>query len=72
VQPEPPALDRELEAGAVFCRTALELRQERPVGLLDVDAPPCTGSMELAISISFRAANSGSAKGRSATNLMRL
>jgi hypothetical protein len=35
---EPLALDRELEAGAVFVRAALELGQERPVDLLDVDA----------------------------------
>ena len=38
VQPEPSALYCELEAGAVFGRPALELGQERPVDLLDVDA----------------------------------
>jgi len=32
------AFDRELEAGAVLRRAALELRQERPVDLLNVDA----------------------------------
>jgi len=38
VHPKPAALDRELEAGAVFGRSALELGEERPVDLLDVDA----------------------------------
>ena len=33
---KPSALDCELEAGAVFCRIALKLRQERPVDLFDV------------------------------------
>lgn len=70
MHPEPAALDRELEAGAVFGRAALMFRQKRPVDLSIWMRPSCTGSTELAISISFRAATSGSAKERAATSFI--
>ena len=38
VQPKPATLDRELEAGAVFGRAALELGQERPADLLNLNS----------------------------------
>ena len=66
VQPKPAAFDRELETCAVFRRRAAQFVQERPVDQFDIDAA-VTGSMELAISISLRAAASGSAKGRGST-----
>src|SRR6201987_5811788 len=37
VQPEPAVGDGEIEAGLVFRRCALELIQERPIDLLDID-----------------------------------
>ena len=68
VQPQPTALDRELQPGAIFGRTAAARGEKGPVWR----RPSCTGSTELAISISLRAAASGSAKARGATNFMRL
>ena len=38
MQPKPAAIDREIEASAVFGRAAAMFEQERPVDLLDVDA----------------------------------
>jgi hypothetical protein len=38
VHPQPAALDRELEAGAVFGHAALMFGEKRPIDLLDVDA----------------------------------
>jgi hypothetical protein len=62
VLPEPAAFDREVETSLVLGRAAAQFVQEWPVDQLDMDAAACTGSTELAISISLRAA-SGSAKG---------
>jgi hypothetical protein len=60
MQPQPAALDRELQAGAVLSWRAALLVQERFVDLLDVDMrPSCTGSTALAISMILRAAFSG-------------
>ena len=42
MQPQPAVLDRELEANAVFGRTAAGL-QKRPVDLFDVDAAVLDG-----------------------------
>jgi hypothetical protein len=66
VQPQPTALDRELQPGAIFSRTAAARGEKGPVWR----RPSCTGSTELAISISLRAAASGSAKGRGSTNFI--
>jgi hypothetical protein len=60
--PEKAALDRELQAGAVFGRLTAMLGQKRPVDLLDVDTTILTGLTVLAISRSFRIATSGLAK----------
>ena len=60
---EPSALDRELEAGAVVRRAALELGQERPVDLLAVDAavlhqplPPVGGGPGPAVGVTIMSA----------------
>ena len=66
VEPQPAALDAQVETGLVLGRAAAQFVQERPVDQFDIDAA-VTGSMELAISISLRAAASGSAKGRGST-----
>jgi len=70
VHPQPAALDRELEAGAVFGQGALELGQERPVDLLDVDAAVLHWLEGVGSSSSLRAATSGSAYERSGTNFI--
>jgi len=70
VHPEPASLDRQLYAGPVFGRRAAFLVQEGSVDFLDVDAPSCTASTELAISISLRAAASGSVKWLGSTYFM--
>jgi hypothetical protein len=59
MQDEPAARDRQIEAGLVFCRRAFVLAEERPVDQLDENRPSRAGSIELAISISLRAAASG-------------
>jgi hypothetical protein len=53
VLPEPPAFDRELEAGAVFGRATLCIEQDGSMISSIQTRPPCTGSSALAISIKF-------------------
>ena len=55
MQPQPAAFNREPQAGAIFGRPALVLKQKRFVDLLDMDAS-CTAIMACAISIRRRAA----------------
>jgi hypothetical protein len=43
VQHQPSLLDRAIEAGFVFRRRGLQLKQHRPVDLLDVDAAVLDG-----------------------------
>jgi hypothetical protein len=43
VLPQPPAVDRKLETGAVFGRAALVLKQKRPVDQFDQDASVLDG-----------------------------
>jgi hypothetical protein len=66
-----PLGDGAITPGFILCRRALQLEQERPVDLLDIDRPSFTASAALASSTSLRvAAASGSARGRSVTNFM--
>jgi len=68
VPPNPTESDGALDSGAELIGAAAS-RQKRLVDALDVDAhPSCTASTPLAISISLRAATSGSAKGWRSTN----
>ena len=70
MQHQPALGDRILEAGLVLSWRALQLKQKRPVDLLDVDPAILDGSNALAISSSLRAAVSGLANGRSAANFI--
>jgi len=39
VFPQPTALDRQLQAGAVFSGASLELEQKRPIDFFNMNAP---------------------------------
>jgi hypothetical protein len=53
VQPQLVFGKREIKPGLLLRRCALELIKERPVDLLYIDAPSCTGSRALASSTSL-------------------
>jgi hypothetical protein len=71
VHPKPTALDRELEACAVFRRAALELGQERPIDLLDVDAAVLYPLSRIGDLQKFARGSFGIGKGAGATYFMR-
>ena len=70
MQHQPALGDRMVEPGLVLRGRALELEQKRPVDLLNIDPAVLDGLDALASSTSLRAAASGSAKGRRATNFI--
>ena len=70
--PKPAACDGEIETGFVLGRATLMLCRNGQLISSIWMRPSGTGSTELAISISLRAAASGSAKGRGWINFIML